>query len=112
MKPKALSATEIKARLLSLNAGREPGWSHEHGQLNKEFAFPDFVAAFGFMTRVALVAERANHHPNWSNVYNRVVVGLSTHEASGVSEADFRLAGEMDALFEPGTPSTASAPSG
>jgi 4a-hydroxytetrahydrobiopterin dehydratase len=95
----ALSATEIKVRLLALNAGREHAWTHAHGKLHKEFVFDDFVSAFGFMTRAALIAERQKHHPDWSNVYNRVVVDLSTHEASGVSEADFRLAGEMDKLF-------------
>lgn len=100
----SLSPTEIQVRLVSLNADGAHPWTYEEGKLHKEFVFSDFIAAFGFMTRAALVAERQNHHPDWSNVYNRVVVSLSTHEASGVSDADFRLAGEFDALFEPHPP--------
>ena len=102
-----LSPDEVSRLVESLD-----GWELDGISLRRQLVFASFVEAFGFMAQVALVAESLDHHPNWSNVYNRVVVGLSTHEASGVSEADFRLAGEMDALFEPGTPSTASAPSG
>jgi len=66
------------------------------GKLHKEFRFPDFVDAFGFMTRVALIAEGMNHHPGWSNVWNRVVIDLTTHDAGGITEKDFQLAEKVD----------------
>ena len=74
--------------------------AHDEGRdaIEKEFKFKDFNAAFGFMTRAALVAERMNHHPEWSNVWNRVEVVLSTHDAGGLTELDIRLAAAMDAI--------------
>ena len=75
-----------------------PGWSLVAGKLHREFAFADFAAAFGFMTGAALVAERMNHHPDWSNVWNRVVVDLTTHDAGGITARDFELAQAMDRL--------------
>jgi 4a-hydroxytetrahydrobiopterin dehydratase len=73
-------------------------WSLEGGKLHREFVFDDFVQAFGFMTEVALHAERSNHHPEWSNVYKRVVVNLTTHEAGGVTGRDFKLDKLMDQI--------------
>ncbi len=76
-----------------------PGWSAGEGgrdAIRKSLAFKDFNAAFGFMTRVALAAEKLDHHPEWSNVYNRVEVTLATHDADGVTELDVRLARIMD----------------
>ncbi|MDO7835273.1 4a-hydroxytetrahydrobiopterin dehydratase [Sphingobium sp. HBC34] len=64
----------------------------------RRFVFGDFVAAFGFMTRAAIVAERMNHHPEWANVYNRVDVRLTTHDADGLSMRDIALARALDAL--------------
>ena len=61
--------------------------------------FKDFVAAFGFMSQVALLAESMNHHPEWSNVYNRVEIALTTHDASGITERDFKLATQIEALL-------------
>lgn len=75
------------------------GWELSDGQLNRHFEFEDFVQAFGFMTSVALAAERMNHHPDWSNVYNRVDIRLSSHDVGGISERDFRLARRIDVLF-------------
>jgi len=75
-----------------------PGWTLREGKLHRELKFPDFVAAFGFMSSVALLAERADHHPEWSNVYNRVVIDLTTHDAGGISERDFALATAIDRL--------------
>jgi 4a-hydroxytetrahydrobiopterin dehydratase len=75
-----------------------PGWSLEDGKLHREYRFPDFVAAFGFMTRAALVAEKLDHHPDWQNVYSRVVVDLWTHDAGGITERDLALARRMDEL--------------
>jgi len=74
------------------------GWREVEGRdaIRRSFRFVDFNAAFAFMTRVALMAERMDHHPEWSNVYNRVDVTLSTHDAGGVSERDVRLARFID----------------
>jgi len=74
------------------------GWTEAEGRdaIRKAFRFADFNAAFGFMTRVALMAERLDHHPEWSNVYNRVDITLSTHDAGGLTERDVRLAAFID----------------
>ena len=76
-----------------------PGWRAAAGRdaIEKEFHFADFNAAFAFMTRVALKAEQMDHHPEWSNVYNRVRVTLATHDAGGVTELDVTLARFIDA---------------
>jgi 4a-hydroxytetrahydrobiopterin dehydratase len=76
------------------------GWSEVEGRdaIQKRFAFRDFNEAFGFMTRSALVAEKMDHHPEWLNVYNRVEVTLSTHDAGGVTERDVKLAERMNAI--------------
>ncbi len=73
-------------------------WSLKDNKLHREYRFPDFTRAFGFMTMVAVVAEKTNHHPEWFNVYSKVVVDLTTHEANGISERDFTLAVTMDEL--------------
>jgi 4a-hydroxytetrahydrobiopterin dehydratase len=73
-------------------------WTVEHGKLHREYRFRDFVQAFGFMAQVALLAERAAHHPEWFNVYNRVVVDLTTHEAQGITQKDLDLAREMEQI--------------
>lgn len=78
------------------------GWTLENGRIQRRFEFDDFVHAFGFMTAVALSAERMNHHPDWSNVYNRVEISLSSHDVDGLSERDFKLAERIDGLFAGG----------
>lgn len=93
-KAQALSHSEIEERLRAL-----PNWTLQSGKLHRELTFQDFVHAFGFMTQVALTAERMNHHPEWSNVYGRVVIDLVTHDAGGISERDFELARRIDALY-------------
>ena len=75
-----------------------PGWSLTNDKLRREFKFANFVEAFGFMTSAAIEAEKMNHHPEWFNVYNKVVVELTTHDASGITELDFELARKMDKL--------------
>ena len=78
----------------------DSGWSRFEGRdaIRKEFKFKNFIDAFGFMTRSAIWAEKWNHHPEWSNVYNRVEVLLTTHDVDGLSELDVKLAKKMDAL--------------
>jgi 4a-hydroxytetrahydrobiopterin dehydratase len=77
-----------------------PGWAMVEGRdaITKTFVFRDFNEAFGFMTRVALVAEKMDHHPEWSNVYRTIVVTLSTHDAGGLTELDATLARAMDKI--------------
>ena len=79
------------------------GWSEVQGRdaIQKSFKFADFTQAWGFMTRVALAAEKADHHPEWSNVWNRVDILLSTHSAGGVTEKDLALARTIDRLAAP-----------
>ncbi len=88
-----LTEQEINQELTKLS-----GWTIAAGKLHKSFQFPSFVEAFGFMARVALLAEAMNHHPEWSNVYNRVVIDLVTHDAGGISRKDFALAAKIDAV--------------
>lgn len=75
-----------------------PQWTCDGEHLRRRFQFANFVEAFGFMTRVALLAERADHHPEWSNVYNRVEIALTTHDAGGLSARDVALARAIDHL--------------
>jgi len=88
-----LTKAEVSAALAALD-----GWTVAGGKLHKTFRFPAFVEAFGFMASVALVAEAMNHHPEWSNVYDRVVVDLTTHDAGGLTQLDLDLAARMDTL--------------
>jgi 4a-hydroxytetrahydrobiopterin dehydratase len=90
---KKLSDAEVQSRLAEV-----AGWSVVNGKLHRELKFADFVAAFGFMTRAALVAEKQDHHPEWFNVWNKVVVDLTTHDAGGISDRDFALAAAMNRL--------------
>lgn len=86
-----LSDSEISGRLSEI-----AGWSYADGSLTRSFSFDNFVAAFGFMSSVALLAEKLDHHPNWSNVYNTVEIALNTHDAGGVTDFDFVLAGQIN----------------
>lgn len=87
---------EARARALEELAGWQP--LDDRDAIRKSYRFESFVEAFGFMSRVALVAERMDHHPEWCNVYNRVEVTLTTHDADGLSQRDIDLAQAMDAL--------------
>jgi 4a-hydroxytetrahydrobiopterin dehydratase len=78
-----------------------PDWARTGDTLTRTFAFKDFVTAFGFMASAALVAEKLDHHPDWSNVYRTVKVALSTHDAGGITVLDFQLARAMSALAAP-----------
>ena len=92
-----LSKSDRAAALSRLKDWRE---ANAGKAISKTFTFDDFSAAFGFMARVALVAEKMDHHPDWSNSYDTVVVTLSTHSAGGVTSADILLAEAMDALSD------------
>lgn len=93
MARQALDKVAIDKQIQNLD-----GWSLRDGKLHREFKFADFVAAFGFMSSAALVAEKMNHHPEWSNVYDTVVVDLTTHDAGGITALDFELAAALDKL--------------
>lgn len=73
-------------------------WKIESDQLVREYKFKDFIEAFGFMTKVALLAQQANHHPEWSNVYNKVKICLTTHDAGRITKKDIDLAAQIDEL--------------
>jgi 4a-hydroxytetrahydrobiopterin dehydratase len=77
-----------------------PEWDHDEARdaITRSILFADFIEAFGFMTQVALIAERMNHHPEWSNVYNRVDILLTTHDAGGLSPRDIDMAQAIDAI--------------
>ena len=94
LRPTKMSGTERQKRVKSLK-----GWSIQKGKLHKEYVLADFNEAFGFMCRVALIAEKMNHHPEWFNVWNKVVIDLSTHDAGGISELDFQFAERVGKLL-------------
>lgn len=99
MPARKLDDSEIKKLLSKLS-----GWKIVGGKLHREFQCNDFVEAFGNMTRVALVAEAMNHHPEWSNVWNKVVIDLTTHSVKGISDYDFVLAEKIDDIFRNDSP--------
>ena len=92
-RPQKLTAEARKAALAKLS-----GWTEVPGRdaIARKFTFKDFNAAFGFMTRIAILAEKADHHPEWFNVYNRVDITLTTHDAGGLSQRDIALAEAID----------------
>jgi len=95
-----LTAEQISSLTIDL-----PQWSLVNGKLHRELHFADFNEAFGFMCRVALIAETIGHHPEWSNVWNTVVIELTTHDTGGLSSLDLALALRIEALAA-GVPST------
>lgn len=94
MPAKKLTDNEVQSLLRKLN-----GWTVVNGKLHKEYECKDFVTAFGNMTRVALVAEAMNHHPEWFNVWNKVIIDLTTHSVKGISDYDFGLAEKIEEIF-------------
>jgi 4a-hydroxytetrahydrobiopterin dehydratase len=94
-RPRALTPDQITAALSAL-----PGWTFSGGKLHRELRFPNFQQAFAFMAEAALHAEKLDHHPEWSNVYGKVVIDLVTHDAGGVTELDLELASRMSAISE------------
>lgn len=92
---KALSGKEITEFL----SAKLPEWTFNREFITRSFKFKNFVEAFSFMTSVALEAEKLDHHPDWTNVYNNLVINLRTHDANGITNRDFDLAGRIDKLF-------------
>lgn len=95
MKRLKLSSDEVTEEISKIT-----GWSIRNQKLYRQFHFKDFKEAFRFMTRVAVEAERMDHHPDWKNVYNRIEVELNTHDLGGISNLDFDLAIRMNEIFE------------
>ena len=91
-----LNEQEIQRRMNNIDGS----WSLKESCIAREFQCENFVEAFSFMSAVALLAERMNHHPNWENVYNKVNIELSTHDLGGLSDSDFDLAEEIDSIFK------------
>lgn len=88
-----------EARARALDDLDEWDYDEARDAISRRFLFDDFVAAFGFMTQVALLAEKADHHPEWTNVWNRVDILLTTHDAGGLSQRDIDLAEKVDGLY-------------
>ena len=89
-----LSPDEVAAMMATI-----PEWQYVDGMLHREFEFRDFAEAFAFMTRVAPVADELDHHPNWSNVWNRVVIDITNHDTGGPTELCFALARAIDGVL-------------
>ena len=94
MKVPALDSTEIATELTEL-----AGWEVQNDKLYRQFSFADFIRAWGFMSQVALLAEAMDHHPEWSNVYGKVIINLTTHDAGGISRRDFELAHKINKIL-------------
>ena len=92
-KMQKMSDSDIQAALKNLD-----GWSLQGNKLHRQFQFGNFNEAFGFMSRLALVAEKLGHHPEWFNVYNRVTIDLTTHDAGGLTELDVKFAEQANAF--------------
>ena len=99
MPSEKLSPTAVTEQLTTLG-----DWRLSDGKLNLQLVFADFVAAFDFMSKVAVLAEAAGHHPEWSNVYNRVEIDLTTHDAGGITMKDFDLAKQINRVLAENTP--------
>ncbi|TDD96628.1 4a-hydroxytetrahydrobiopterin dehydratase [Flavobacterium cellulosilyticum] len=91
---KKLNQQEITAKMSAIDSA----WEIKGKFISREFVFKNFVEAFSFMTAVALIAEKSAHHPNWENVYNKVTISLSTHDADGITEKDIDLATAIDKI--------------
>lgn len=92
--------TKLDGNAITKGLASVDGWSVDDEKLFREFVFPRFIEAFGFMASVATVAEKNDHHPEWFNVYNKVQIHLTTHEAGGITENDFALARSINQIFK------------
>jgi 4a-hydroxytetrahydrobiopterin dehydratase len=93
-----MSSGRLSKQQVAVGLGRLNGWRVVKGNLHRMFEFKDFTQAFGFMKRIALAADRMDHHPDWSNAYNKVTIDLSTHSAGGITENDFELANKIQKI--------------
>jgi len=93
-----MAATKLNEKEIAANLAKLKGWSIDHGSLHRAFEFRDFSQAFGFMSQVALAAEKMDHHPDWSNSWNKVVIDLMTHSAGGLTKNDFDLAAKIQQI--------------
>ncbi|KRT61582.1 MAG: transcriptional coactivator/pterin dehydratase [Thaumarchaeota archaeon CSP1-1] len=94
-----MRVTKIPHKEIEKELKDMPGWIIVEDKLHKEFQFDDFNQAFGFMTRAAMHIEKMNHHPEWFNVYNKLIVDLTTHDAGGITENDIKLAKTLNSLI-------------
>ena len=90
---------KLPPAIIEQELARLTDWGLNQNKLYRHFVFENFIEAFGFMSKVALLAEAMNHHPEWSNVYNRVDIHLTTHDVDGISERDFILAAKINSLL-------------
>ena len=95
MQPYLLQDRELNELIVKI-----PGWEIKSKQIQREFKFYNFIEAFSFMTKVALICEKYNHHPNWENVYSKVIIRLSTHDLGGITNLDQTLASEINKVFD------------
>ena len=95
MKPYLLQDEELKELIAKI-----PEWEIKETQIEREFNFTNFIDAFSFMTKVALICEKYNHHPNWENVYSKVIITLNTHDLGGITDLDQTLALEINKIFD------------
>jgi 4a-hydroxytetrahydrobiopterin dehydratase len=93
-----MAASKLTEQQIASNLAALKGWSVENGNLHRAFEFKDFSQAFSFMTQVALAAEKMDHHPDWSNSWNKVVIDLVTHSAGGITQNDFNLATKIQQI--------------
>ena len=94
MEPYLLEDGELNELIVKI-----PGWEIKSEQIQREFNFANFIEAFSFMTKVALLCEKYNHHPNWENVYSKVIIKLNTHDLGGITNMDQTLASEINKVF-------------
>ena len=95
MKPYLLQNEELKELVVKI-----PGWKINSKHIEREFNFNNFIDAFSFMTKIALICEKYNHHPNWENVYSKVKIRLNTHDLGGITNLDQTLASEINKIFD------------
>jgi len=95
MKPYLLQDEELHELVVKI-----PGWQINNKQIQREFKFSNFIEAFSFMTKIALICEKYNHHPSWENVYSKVIIRLSTHDVGGITNLDQTLASEINKVFD------------
>ena len=95
MEPYLLQERELQELVVKI-----PGWEINSKQIQREFNFANFIEAFSFMTKVALICEKYNHHPNWENVYSKVIIKLNTHDLGGITNLDQTLASEINKILD------------